>query len=101
MPAYILGQVTVHDPVEYNKYMAGFMEAFAPFGGRVLVATDECRKCLKEIGRGREPSCLNFPLMAQAKSWYESPKYQAIVKHRFKAAKSSLILVNGFEVPKG
>jgi uncharacterized protein (DUF1330 family) len=100
MPAYVLGQVTVHDPVEYNKYMAGFMDAFAPFGDRVLVATEEPEVLEGEWPRTRSV-VLEFPSMAQARSWYESPKYQAIVKHRFKAAKSNLILVNGFEVPKG
>ena len=41
MPAYIVGQVAVHDLAEYNKYLAGFPEAFAPFEGRVLVASDQ------------------------------------------------------------
>jgi uncharacterized protein (DUF1330 family) len=100
MPAYIVGQVTVHDPVEYNLYMAGFMDAFAPFGGRVLVATEEVEVLEGEWPRTRTV-VLEFPSSAQAKSWYESPKYQTIVKHRFKAAKSNLILVNGLEAPKG
>jgi len=100
MSAYILGQVTVHDPVEYNKYMAGFIEAFAPFGGRVLVATEEAEVLEGDWPRTRTV-VLEFSSMAQAKSWYESPKYQAILKHRFQAAKSNLILINGFEAPKG
>ena len=33
MPAYLIGQVTIHDPAEYEKYLTGFMEAFAPFEG--------------------------------------------------------------------
>lgn len=100
MPAYVVGQVTVHDPVEYSKYMAGFMEAFAPFGGRVLVAAEAVEVLEGEWPRTRTV-ILEFPSMAQAKSWYESPKYQAIVQHRFKAAKSTLVLANGFEPPRG
>ena len=100
MPAYVIGQVTVHDPVEYNKYMAGFMEAFAPFGGRVLVAAEDAGVLEGEWPRGRTV-VLEFPSMAQAKGWYESPKYQTIVQHRFKAAKSNIVLANGFEPPKG
>lgn len=100
MPAYVVGQVTVHDPVEYNKYMAGFMDAFAPFGGRVLAAAEDAEVLEGEWPRGRTV-VLEFPSMAQAKSWYESPKYQAIVQHRFKAAKSNIVLANGFEPSKG
>src|SRR5713226_7304446 len=41
MPAYLIAQVTIHDTAEYDKYLAGFMEVFAPFEGRVLVAADD------------------------------------------------------------
>lgn len=100
MPAYILGKVTVHDPVEYNKYMAGFMDAFAPFGGRVLVATENAEVLEGEWPRTRTV-VLEFPSMESAKRWYQSPSYQAIAQHRFKAAKSDLVLAAGFEPPKG
>jgi uncharacterized protein (DUF1330 family) len=99
MPAYVIGQVTVHDPAEYGKYMAGFMDAFAPFGGRILAAAENVEVLEGEWPRTRTV-ILEFPSMAQAKGWYESAKYQALMQHRFKAAKSNLIRVNGFEPPK-
>jgi uncharacterized protein (DUF1330 family) len=98
MPAYLIAQVTVHDSVEYEKYIAGFMQAFAPFEGRVLVATEDV-----EVLEGTWPRTrtvvLEFPSMGHAKRWYESPAYQSIAQHRFKAAKSNLILASGFEAP--
>jgi hypothetical protein len=36
MPAYLLGQVTIHDRAEYEKYLASVMETLAPFDGRPL-----------------------------------------------------------------
>ena len=100
MPAYLIGQVTIHDSAEYDKYVAGFMDAFAPFDGRVLVATEDV-----EVLEGAWPRTrtvvLEFPSMAHAKRWYESPNYQAIAQHRFKAATANLILAGGFEAPKG
>jgi uncharacterized protein (DUF1330 family) len=102
MPAYLIGQVTIFDSAEYGKYMAGFAEAFAPFGGRVLVASEDV-----EILEGAWPLTrtrtvvLEFPSMDHAKRWYQSPGYQTIAQHRFKGATSNLVLVGGLEAPKG
>jgi uncharacterized protein (DUF1330 family) len=99
MPAYLIGQVTVHDSAEYEKYLAGFMDAFAPFEGRVLVAAENV-----EVLEGTWPRTrtvvLEFPSIEQAKRWYQSAAYQSIAQHRFKAATSSIILAPGFEEPK-
>ena len=96
MPAYIVGQVTIHDLTEYNKYLAGFFEAFAPFEGRVLVASDQV-----EVIEGQWPKTrtvvLEFPSMDHAKRWYNSPDYQALAQHRFKAAISNIILAEGWK----
>src|ERR1700736_4304426 len=65
IPAYLIGQVTVHDPAGYQKYLAGFADAFAPFEGRVLVATENV-----EVLEGTWPRprtvVLEFPSMAHA-----------------------------------
>jgi len=99
MPAYVIGQVTVHDPAEYQKYLAGFMGAFTPFEGRVLVAAEDV-----EVVEGTWPRTrtvvLEFPSMEHARRWYKSPAYQSVAQHRFKAATSNLVLAPGFEAPK-
>lgn len=96
MPAYIIGQVTVHDPVEYEKYLSNFMSAFMLFSGRVLVASENI-----EIIEGQWPLTrtiiLEFPTKDHAKRWYDSEEYQKVVKHRFKAATANLVLANGFD----
>ena len=99
MPAYLIGQVTIRDPAEYQKYLAGFMEAFAPFEGRVLVATEDV-EVLEGIWPRTRTVILEFPSMGHAKRWYESPDYQSIAQHRFKAATSNVILAGGFEDSK-
>lgn len=58
MPAYVIGQVTVHDSVEYEKYLSNFMPAFTLFSGRVLVASEEA-EVMKVNGLVREQSSLN------------------------------------------
>jgi uncharacterized protein (DUF1330 family) len=41
MSGYIIANLKVHDPQEYREYPAGFMDAFRPYDGRILVATDD------------------------------------------------------------
>lgn len=99
MPAYLIAQVTVHDSAEYQKYVAGVAATFAPFEGRVLVSAANV-----EVLEGTWPQArtviLEFPSMENAKRWYESPAYQSVAQHRFKAATSTLIFAAGFEAPK-
>ncbi|MCK5094306.1 MAG: DUF1330 domain-containing protein [Spirochaetes bacterium] len=33
--------------------------------------------------------------MEAAKLWYESPEYQEVVQHRFRAAETNLIIIEG------
>ena len=95
MPAYLIGQVTIHDRVEYEKYLAGVMNTFAPFDGRPLVAADEV-EVLEGTWTATRTVVVEFPSKDHAKRWYESPKYKSIVQHRFKAAASNIVLADGF-----
>jgi uncharacterized protein (DUF1330 family) len=100
MPAYIIAQVTIHDSVEYEKYLARIPGTFVPFKGRVLVAADDEIEVLEGTWPRTHTVVLEFPSIEHAKGWYGSPDYQSIIQHRFKAATSNLILANGWEPPK-
>ncbi len=99
MAAYLIAQVTIHDWAEYEKYVTGFMDALAPFEGRLLAVAEKV-----EVIEGTWPQArtvvIEFPSMEKARDWYQSPKYQAIAQHRFKAATTNLVLAPGFEPPK-
>jgi uncharacterized protein (DUF1330 family) len=100
MSAYLIATITVHDQVEYDKYLAGFgpnfASYFAPYKGRMLVATDDV-----EVMEGKWPNrrtiVVEFATMEDAKRWYKSPEYQTLAQHRFKAATSNLVFASGFE----
>ncbi len=98
MPAYAIAQVTINDPEEFAKYLAGFFDASAPYGCRVLAATDDL-----EVVEGNWPRSrsviLEFPSLEHAHNWYQSPAYQAVAQHRFKSSKSNLIFIDGFNMP--
>lgn len=38
---------------------------------------------------------LEFPTVAEAKAWYESPAYQAALKHRLRSADWRAVIVEG------
>jgi uncharacterized protein (DUF1330 family) len=95
MFGYIIASINVHDPREYREYLAGFMDAFRPYDGEILVATDN-----SEVLEGEWPAkrtvVLKFPSVDIAKEWYESKEYQKVAQHRFRSARSNVILVDGF-----
>lgn len=97
MPAYFLGTVDVHDPVEYQKYLDGFTASMTPFGGRVLVATTEV-----EVIEGQWPKArtvvLEFPSKATVREWYDSAPYQEILQHRLRSASAHLVVAEGPKV---
>ena len=81
MSAYIVGQITIHDRPEYEKYLAGVTDTLVSFDGRVLVASE-----VVEVLEGNWPAnrtvVVEFPSMDAAKGWYESPSYRTVVQHR-------------------
>jgi uncharacterized protein (DUF1330 family) len=95
MSGYVIAHVEVHDPQEYRRYLSAFMDAFKPFDGRILVATDKI-----EVLEGEWPKVrtivMEFPSTDRAREWYESEQYQKIAQHRFQAAKTNMVIVEGF-----
>ena len=98
MSAYVIAQVMIQYPTEYTKYVASFMDAFAPPESRVLVAAYEV-----ELLEGAWPKAravvLQLPSVAHARRCYESPACQSLAKHRSKGATSNMIMAAGFEEP--
>ena len=95
MPSYVIAHVKVNNAQEYKKYILGFIDAFKPFDGKVLVATDEVEVLEGEWQDGRT-IVMEFPTRNQAKDWYKSEQYQKIAQYRFQSASTNMILVDGF-----
>lgn len=95
MPAYIIANIKVHDQQEYREYLAGFMDTFRPYDGRILVATDDL-----EILEGEWPAVrtvvMEFPSPGRAREWYQSEQYKKLARHRFRSATTDMILADGF-----
>jgi uncharacterized protein (DUF1330 family) len=96
MPAYVIGDVTVHDPEGYSGYTAHTVASLEPYGGRFVV-----RGGAAEVLEGDwEPSRLvviEFPDTDAAHGWYASEAYQAILPIRHAHSTGRLVLVAGVD----
>ncbi len=95
MSAYVVAKVNIHDREAYKKYEAGFMDAFTPFGGRIL-GLDEDVAVLEGKWPVTRTVILEFESVEQAKKWHASDAYQAVAQHRYAASDADMVVVRSF-----
>jgi len=94
MPAYILVDCEVTDPVRYETYKGLAPGAIARFGGRYLVRGGETVK-LEGDWMPNRVVVLEFPTLEAARAFYDSPEYRAARAARAGAANMNMIAVTG------
>ena len=94
--AYIVGQVTVHNPEGYTKYSQHVPGTLAKHGGKYLVRGVNNTQ-LEGTEQGNRKVGIEFPSREAAEAWYNSPEYQAILPHRKANSVGHIALVDGFE----
>lgn len=94
MPAYIIADVDVTDPVRYEPYKALAQAAIAQHGGRYLVRGGRSTVMEGDRTPGRLV-LLEFPTAEAAKTFYDSPEYRAAREARAGAARMNLVVVEG------
>lgn len=95
MTVYLVAQLKIEDRDEYSVYEAGFLGVFGKFGGEVL-AVDDAVSCIEGEWPYSRTVLLRFPDADEARRWYDSPEYQELVQHRFRAADANFAMVQGF-----
>lgn len=94
MPAYLIAEVDVTDPVAYDEYRKLTPGAIAAYGGRFIVRGG----AVESKEGGWNPSRLvvvEFSSMDQARKFYHSPEYAPALAIRTKASKSRVVLAEG------
>jgi len=94
MPAYVIVDVDIHDPVRYRDYMALTPAAITAHGGRFVVRGGETHSIEGDWTPGRIV-VLEFPSMARAREWYDSPEYRKAMAIRHATANTRMIFVEG------
>jgi uncharacterized protein (DUF1330 family) len=94
MPAYIIADVEITDPVQYAAYIRIVPPTIAKFGGRFLVRGGKT-DVLEGSWTPKRLGILEFPTAYEAREWWSSEDYAAPKALRQSASVGSLILVEG------
>ena len=94
MPAYLIANVDVTDPVGYEEYRRLAPAAIAAHGGRYL-ARGGATTVLEGEFTPHRLVILEFPDMARLQAFYDSPEYEPLVAMRNRNARSSLVAIEG------
>jgi uncharacterized protein (DUF1330 family) len=81
MSAYLVGQIRVTDPVEWQRYVERVGATFAPHGGSVLFRGVKAVE-LARHAHGERIVVARFDSLAALQAWHDSPEYQALVALR-------------------
>ncbi len=95
MPAYIIGRVDITELNRYREYMAHSPRVVAQFGGRFAVRSSDV-VTLEGPAENRRLIVLEFPTIEQARTFYDSAEYRAIVPFREGAGDAQIVLVDGY-----
>jgi len=94
MPAYVLANVTVKEPVRYEEYRRLVTPTLVRYGGRFIVrggAVD----VLEGDWRPGRLVIIEFPSADQARAWYNSPEYSEARLIRQATSEGTLLIVEG------
>ncbi len=94
MPAYLIADIEVTDPVGYEEYKKRVPAIIAAHGGRYL-ARGGANEVLEGTWRPRRSAIIEFPSVASMKAFWESPEYQPLREIRERSAKSNLVVIEG------
>jgi uncharacterized protein (DUF1330 family) len=94
MPAYLIGDVTVHDSDGYAEYVKENTATVPEFGGRFLVRGGSHEVAEGDWQPGRVV-VIEFPSMDDLKAWWNSDRYQAAAEIRRANSTGSIVFVEG------
>ncbi|MFP6731217.1 MAG: DUF1330 domain-containing protein [Alphaproteobacteria bacterium] len=97
MSAYMIAQIQIDDPDEYQKYLAGFLPIFERYDGKLLVTTKSETEVIEGEWSFPLTVIMKFPSMDHAHRWHDDPDYQALAQHRWRSSQANLVLVEGLD----
>jgi uncharacterized protein (DUF1330 family) len=94
MSAYLVTIITVTQPEHFDEYRKLAGPAVAQYGGKFLVRGG-ARTILEGKFDANRLVIVEFPSSEEAKTFYNSPEYQAAREKRIGAADFNMVLVEG------
>lgn len=94
MPAYVIANVVVNDPVRYEDYRKLVLPTIEQFGGRFIVRGGVVEPLEGDWRPGRLV-IVEFPSAEQARAWWHSPEYSDAKAIRQATSTGTLLIVEG------
>ncbi|BDU57958.1 hypothetical protein LMORI2_09400 [Limnohabitans sp. MORI2] len=94
--AYLVGQITITNPVAYATYAGQVPQTIEAFGGKYLVRGGHSTQ-LEGQPQGERQVVVEFPNRETAEAWYHSHAYQAILSHRTNNSIGTIAIVDGYD----
>jgi uncharacterized protein (DUF1330 family) len=93
MAAYLIGHITVKDPLLWKTYVEGVQKSLTPFGAEVIFRGKRATVFAGEHHH-QNAVVIKFTDQDALQAWYASPAYQALIPIRDQAADGVLISYN-------
>lgn len=93
MPVYLVSNVEVFDREQFLKYQKPGRAAVFQYGGKFL-AEGAGPELLEGDWEPKRMAVVEFPDAEAARTFYNSPEYQAARQHRLPAANFNIVLVD-------
>ena len=94
MPAYIVAEIEIEDPVRYEQYRKIAPASIAAYGGRYVVRGGRT-EVLEGPWSPPRLVILEFPSLERAQEWWNSPEYAPAKALRQSCSQAKLIVVEG------
>ena len=94
MPAYVIVEIEVVDPVGYEEYKKQAAATVHQHGGKYIVRGGNA-EVLEGDWNPKRIVILEFPTIERAKEWLSCEEYREPRKLRHATAKTNMILVEG------
>ncbi len=82
------------DPQKMAKYREGVLATVEQYGGRYLVLGGKT-DIVEGTWRPVTPVIIEFPSLAQAHKWYDSPEYAPLLKLRLEGSRGNAVFIEG------
>jgi len=96
MPAYVIVEITIHNPTDYEDYKKLTPQSLKPFDGKFIVRGGKAES-LEGDWTPERIVVVEFPNTEKAKAWWNSDGYAPAKALRQRTAHTKMILVPGFE----
>ena len=94
MAAYLVVDIDISNPAQFEEYKKLAPAAIAKYGGRYVIRGG-AYEVLEGNWKPERVTVVEFESMEKGRAFYNSPEYQAAIKARAGAADMKMLLVQG------